>query len=97
MVEHTLRPWRYSCSAIEPNLCRIEYDDPHQPPGFARLVMHVGVGGVDSGEEATANMRLAATAPDLLEALEAMRENYYDIDSRCLALADAAIAKAKGE
>lgn len=38
-----------------------------------------------------------AQQDDLLAALKTMRENYYDIDSRCLALADAAIARVQGD
>jgi hypothetical protein len=48
-------------------------------------------------QKRTADLRLIAAAPDLLEALEALIEDQRDASLPVLAQARAAIARAKGE
>lgn len=45
----------------------------------------------------TANARLMASAPELLEALQLARDLFVNSDSACAEICDAAIAKALGE
>lgn len=66
----------------------------------ARETIVCNITGASSNEQATADARLIAAAPDLLEALRAMHDAVAMIvgnDSPVLQSAQAAIAKATGE
>ncbi len=101
MTEHTPGPWEFhegsdnspdEIQIGEPILGSIVGDEWH----ISRIWRDV--------PQALANAHLIAAAPDLLEALEAMREyaipgmNWTDeIGQALLAITDKAIAKAKGQ
>ena len=88
MSEHTSGPWEareyYTGCLASVHAGDYRIADMVLPPG-----------GIPTND---ANARLIAAAPDLLAALEAMRDAIIPTEDRYAAiLADAAIAKAKGE
>jgi hypothetical protein len=97
MSGHTPGPWtiRYGMNIMGPDV---------RFPGNERLVANAGGHSNNVHSEAVrleneANARLIAAAPDLLEALKALREWHrteYQSDPKTDAKADAAIAKAEG-
>ena len=83
MAEHTPGPWVINGLS--------EYRGSYEINGCNALY---------DDPEGEANIRLIAAAPDMLEALRQMvicKDNHNSECSRCIAKADTAIAKAKGE
>ena len=89
MSKHTKGPWRYTVSEGS-NYCRIYcHNSPHWGDNLR-------------GYCGEANARLISAAPDLLEALETLRDEIIDTTwdnsfRSALDKATAAIFKAKGE
>lgn len=107
-TQHTPGPWQWAASTAgtqddvyhvgaeyEPHgdICTIAKQDPQQDGGRSRALE-------------LANARLIAAAPELLEALEqclqvacelGAEESRYPSDKKAVAIARAALAKAKGE
>lgn len=96
-AKHTPGPWRIGRPSVM-NGVQIfrDYDFPARVETICTMP--------DKGKGRTANARLIAAAPDLLAALEAVREmcipgmNWTDeIGQELLRIADDALAKAKGD
>ena len=104
MSEYTPGPWRVSDGDSFSG-----GSDVSEPPEYEYIVLAerktpsviASFWDFDWGDEAQANARLIAAAPDLLEALEMVRDadndNGRKIPSLARAKIDAAIAKARGE
>ena len=92
-MSHTPGPWK-AYNQIGSRILKswlVASDSPNQPCGICRLDESL------TGEQAVANAKLIAAAPDMLEALEDMvnaRAAGYDLPWGTV---NAAIAKAKGE
>lgn len=104
MSKHTNGPW---CAAIDE--CATVRDSQDNQLAMVTYLF-TKTGGRRSRDEVSANARLIATAPELLEALEAMlevhgvtqayAEKHIEIPQSWVEVSDlarAAIAKAKGE
>ena len=90
MTAHTPGPWVINAHAIES-------DGPE-----AALIAHVYGPDENGPEEHEHNRRLIAAAPDLLAAIERIRERlepntHLGYASELLEIAEAAIAKAEGK
>jgi len=87
-MSHTPGPWKV----------RARFDNEVLIPGYAPLDLG-GVQAEENYETAQADARLIAAAPDLLAALETWAANRRDVagDEWLVAIAEAAIAKARGE
>ena len=104
-TKHTPGPWRISGESA--TTVQADYRAINSEGGvlIARALGYPNSGYFPSDDEAAANARLIAAAPELLEALEALRDNVgtcicYDESARefnAWEMAKAAIAKAKGE
>jgi hypothetical protein len=88
--DFTAGPWAYQSAEVGVPLLRIICADGDHPANESR-----------GYEEKEANAKLMAAAPDLLEALQELRDlmqgvidGDYEPDSLTLKIADAAIAKA---
>jgi hypothetical protein len=97
MNKHTPRPWH-----VQGDHGKLWIETNGNDDTIAEVHRRAAKGSVYSCKEASANARLIAAAPDLLEALVILRSDAYEAcaDSSCngaLELADAAIAKARGE
>lgn len=95
-VAHTPVPWIITKSkhGIDADKYVVSIVAPER--GDRALLIHANHGKDD---EADANARLIAAAPELLEALERLRASasrFISQDAACIMLADAALAKAKG-
>ncbi len=116
MSEHTPGPWNIHASSIESQPFIVTPDDGQAPwVAFQQWVasgnkivcttsMQTGKGGwpnVESVEEAKANARLMAAAPELLQALKEIVKNCDDgfavILGSLVEQGRAAIAKAEGK
>lgn len=105
MSKHTPGPWKIDgpkAMNIQCNIHRVINDDRF-PAAFVPAWDQPAPGEEDGTEEARANARLIAAAPDLLEALKALRDaveaskkmngrEYIDLGIQV----NAAIAKAEG-
>lgn len=88
MNKHTAGPWKVSANR---RVIQNAAGESIASSGNNRAV---------TGEELEASLVLAAAAPDLLAALEAIREITQDATGICMeidAIASAAIKKARGE
>lgn len=109
MSEHTPGPW-IAPHFVNPNSkcqCRAILDE-HYFGAIAEVFVDNGIESISEGgndcppiEEARANARLIAAAPDLLEACEALADFATHNATSCplpeeIEMARAAIAKAKG-
>jgi hypothetical protein len=88
MKQHTPGPW-----AI---LDRAEDSRTHISNG-PHIVCTLGTTRTDGSPNHSPNARLIASAPDLLDALQAVCDAYGDRDTLLMAQCKAALAKAKGE
>jgi len=92
-VEHTPGPW--SVAPIREQFgteyC-IQFTTPDGDKGMIVYSMPKGASNCEVGAELTANARLIAAAPDLLEACEALDEWDGSLGEGCEALEDARIA-----
>jgi len=88
MSKHTPGPWRVTGTMTK-------YVEAKIGNGRIQEVASVGPTEADKGygSEQNANAMLIAAAPDLLEALKAMRDKYGEYACYASDLADAAIAK----
>jgi hypothetical protein len=96
MRKHTKGPWKIDGKT---ELCITDVDDISRFIGSASI-MGAGNNYAEAYEEAKANARLMAAAPDLLDALEAMIDSgeiAYCYSSPLVILAKKAIDKALGE
>ena len=98
-IKHTPAPWRVSSES--PHIIKKDYRAIGSDAGFliASTMGNDNSGFYASEQEADANARLIAAAPELLEALEELIAATQHLDP-CQATVDkarAAIAKAKGE
>ena len=101
MSKHTPGPWVIGESAaMDGKICidtALPYPNPKLPgPSEICVLLPIGIPG-NMHEEAHANARLIAAAPELLEALEAFVRAIAPSFVDCHADAVKAIAKAKGE
>lgn len=103
-IKHTPAPWRVSSES--PRIIQKDYRAIGSDAGFliASTMGHDNSGFYASEQEADANARLIAAAPELLEALEACTKamasvlpDFNPYDQAAYDKARAAIAKAKGE
>ena len=99
-IKHTPAPWRVSSES--PRIIKKDYRAIGSDAGFliASTMGNDNSGFYASEQEADANARLIAAAPELLEALEELITATQHLDQCHQATADkarAAIAKAKGE
>lgn len=103
-IKHTPAPWRVSSES--PRIIQKDYRAIGSDAGFliASTMGHDNSGFYASEQEADANARLIAAAPELLEALEmctkamaSVLPDFNPYDQAAYDKARAAIAKAKGE
>ena len=103
-IKHTPAPWRVSSES--PRIIKKDYRAIGSDAGFliASTMGHDNSGFYASEQEADANARLIAAAPELLEALEmctkamaSVLPDFNPCDQAAYDKARAAIAKAKGE
>lgn len=102
--KHTPGPWKWQSHPDEGGFCVYMAEAIHKRSGYEvqhRIEMDFTLYPEDGAqwEEARANTRLIAAAPELLEALENILSNCLDSDglSRAYENARAAIAKATGD
>ena len=100
-LQHTPGPWIISADPMHfYSLTTVIGGKANHLKNGPPQQMIVQVGGFAEWQEAEANARLIAAAPELLEALETLAEHfeYYMGDNECRPLenARAAIAKAAG-
>lgn len=74
-TKHTPGPWTYTPQPVESNGFYIQTFDMSHRNTF---IGEAG-GGLQTPQEIKANAKLIAAAPDLLEALEALMEEYENI------------------
>ena len=97
-MKHTPGPWnilRKRPMQMTGNFHQVT-DDDRYPAAFIPAWDNPGPGEEDGTEEALANARLIATAPELLEALKALRDECMGMVPNCAEMVDAAISKAEG-
>ena len=94
MSKYTPAPWNYYTEP-QPNGCPIIGNDK----GLMVAMLAHSINYPDQREEAEANARLIAAAPELLQALQEVTAYCKELgfDWSCLIQARAAIAKATGE
>lgn len=105
-MSHTPGPWRLWLSEDDRGAFMLRGDSPERL-GQDMVIVQRGI-GTPNGDEGVANAHLIAAAPELLAALKTLRidanrlcdrqlgGSYEDDCRRSLAVADAAIHKAKG-
>lgn len=96
-TKHTPGPWTYGRVRLGQGFAEWIVTAIHHERGRSNVLIAGDTQNHTPSDEAEANARLIAAAPDLLEAVRDMISDHGDLSEATLAFARAALAKAVAE